>query len=111
MRSLSAPKHLSGLSQKVGPSLALTPSHRGLREACAVRGARAVFGDSPTPQPLEAGTFPRQPCLLVAPATFRLSSALGVVERKSLSAQLGVASRLWLGYIASGHAMGQASAA
>jgi len=111
MSALSAPKHLSDLSQKVGPALALTGSHRGLREASVVRAARAVFSVSRTPQVLEAGTSPRRPCLLVAPATVRGCSALAVVEGKRFSVQFGVAFKPGAGYSSPGQAMGQASAA
>ena len=60
MSVLSAPKQLKQFSQKVGPSLALSGSLRGLREASVLRVSRAVFGASRTRQPSQAGTFPRR---------------------------------------------------
>ena len=111
MSVLSAPKQLRQFSQKVEPSLALSGSLRGLREASVFRVSRAVFGASRTQQPLEAGTFPRPPCFLVAPATVRGCSALGVLERRSFSVQFGVASKLEAGFSPPGHARGKASAA
>jgi len=111
LRALPAPKHLSGLNQKVGPSLALTGVLRRAREAFVAGAARVVFGASRTRPPLVASTFPRRPYFLVAPATVRGCSALGVVERRYFSVQFGVASKPRAGYSPSGYARGQASAA